>query len=105
MIVTITSCAPVRAFRRPAMPPQIAPARIPAATATIRWMTGGRSKPKPTQPAAAAAMSIWPRPPMLNMPTRNASPTPSPAAISGVANVRVSVSGLMPFTKPSRLKL
>ena len=34
--------------------------------------TAGRTR-TPTQPATAAAMSIWPRPPMLNMPTRNAS--------------------------------
>ncbi len=105
MIVTITSCAPVRALRRPTIPPQTAPPTMPAATASTRWITGGRSKPKPTQPAHAAAMSIWPRAPMLNRPTRNARATPRPAAMSGVAKVSVSVSGLMPFAKPGRRKL
>ena len=96
MIVTITSCAPVRALSRPAMPAQSAPPMRPPRRATSMWMPHGRSNPKPTQPATAAAMSIWPRPPMLNMPTRNARPTPRPAAMSGVAKVSVSVSGRMP---------
>ena len=38
-------------------------------------------------------MMIWPWAPMLNRPARNASATPRPAVISGVAMVRVSISG------------
>ena len=38
-------------------------------------------------------MMIWPWAPMLNSPARKASATPRPALISGVAMVRVSVSG------------
>ena len=37
----------------------------------VQRRTAGRTT-KPTQPAAAAAMSIWPRPPMLNMPDAEA---------------------------------
>ncbi len=74
---------------------------MPTAIATSTWSTGGSSNEKPTQPAAAAAHSIWPRPPMLNSPTRNASATPRPAAMSGVAKLSVSVSGLMSWAKPA----
>ena len=78
MIVTITSCAPVHALSAPAMPAQSAPAASPATRATIMWRPHGRSSENATQPAAADAISIWPRPPMLNMPMRNASATPRP---------------------------
>ena len=102
MIVTITSCAPVRALRRPTMPPQTAPPAMPASDGErAGGRPSGRSNEKPTQPAAPAAISIWPRPPMLNRPTRKASATPRPAAISGVAKLSVSVRGLMPAAKPS----
>ena len=74
-------------------------------SATIMWMPHGRSSENATQPAAAEAISIWPRPPMLNMPMRNASATPRPAAISGVAKVSVSVSGRMPRAKLGAPKL
>ena len=72
MIVTITSCAPVRALRKPASPAQSAPTVMATSTATTRCRTTGRSSLKPTQPAAAPPSSIWPRPPMLNKPARNA---------------------------------
>ena len=39
------------------------------------------------------AMMIWPWAPMLNRPARKARATPRPAVISGVAMVRVSISG------------
>ncbi len=42
---------------------------------------------------------------MLNMPMRKASATPSPAAMSGVANVSVSVSGLIARAKVGAPKL
>jgi hypothetical protein len=104
MIVTITSCAPVRAFSRPTMPPQSAP---PACRRGRREHVqgNGRSKPKAIHPAPADAMSICPRPPMLNMPMRNASATPRPAAMSGVAKVSVSVNGRMPRAKSGALTL
>ena len=78
------------------MPAQSAPPMRPPTRATSMCRPQGRSKPNPIQPATDAAMSIWPRPPMLNMPTRNARATPRPPAMSGVANVSVSVSGRMP---------
>ena len=87
------------------MPAQSAPPTRPPTRATIMCTPHGRSKPKPIQPATDAAISIWPRPPMLNMPTRNASATPRPPAMSGVAKVSVSVSGRMPSMNVSRRKL
>ena len=69
------------------------------------WRPHGRSSENATQPAAADAISIWPRPPMLNMPMRNASATPSPAAMSGVAKVSVSVRGRMPRANVGAPKL
>ena len=105
MIVTITSCAPVRALSSPAIPAQIAPATMAAAIARNRCTGQGSSNVKPTQPAAAPATSICPRPPMLNMPARNARPTPRPAAISGAANLQVSVSGRMAVSKSSARSL
>ncbi len=41
MIVTITSCAPVRALRRPTRPPQIAPAAMPTRIARVTWTGHG----------------------------------------------------------------
>ena len=41
MIVTITSLAPVRALRTPAIPAQIAPPMMPPIAATSMWTTGG----------------------------------------------------------------
>ena len=93
MIVTITSCAPVLAFSQPTMPPQIPPPIIPPSTATSRWITGGRWRANPTYAARIAPMMAWPWAPMLNRPARKASPTPSPAQISGAAWAVVSVIG------------
>ena len=43
----------------------------------------------------------WPWAPMLNSPARNASPTPSPAQISGAACAVVSVIGPQPPREPA----
>ena len=48
MIVLITSWAPVRALRNPAMPPQNAPPTSPARMARGRWIAAGRSNGNPT---------------------------------------------------------
>jgi len=104
MIVTITSCAPVAALSRPAMPAQTAPAATPAIIATSMWIGQGISGPKPIQPAAADAASICPRPPMLNSPARNARATPRPAPISGVARFSDDVSGRIAPAKSSARK-
>ena len=48
MIVTITSLAPVRALRTPAMPPHTSPPRAAPTTASSRWATGGRFQAMPT---------------------------------------------------------
>ena len=50
MIVVITSCAPVVAFRKPAMPAQIAPAAAAPATASRMWVGFARcTKEMPIQ--------------------------------------------------------
>src|SRR5918995_6742165 len=95
MIVVITSWAPVRALRKPAMPPQTAPPTKPAITATTTCSTRGRSQVNPTQPAHMAPTTSWPAPPMLNRPARNArgpglapvvgAPAPSPDRPGGAA--------------------
>ena len=85
MIVTITSFAPVFAFRTPAMPPYAAPAAIAAARATSVCTTGGRLSEKPTHTAASAPMIIWPLPPMLNRPARKPKARPNPEMIRGIA--------------------
>ena len=48
MIVTITSLAPVRALRTPAIPPHTRPPRAAPTTASSRWATGGRFQAMPT---------------------------------------------------------
>ena len=84
MIVTITSFAPVRALRTPAMPAYRAPASIAAPSATAVWTTGGRRSENPTQTAASAPKTTWPWPPMLNRPARKPSARPSPPMIRGI---------------------
>ena len=66
---------------------------MPARSVRGRWIHIGRSRLNANSPANIAPMSIWPRAPMLNRPARNASATPSPAAISGAANPSELVSG------------
>ena len=61
--VVITSCAPVRALRKPGMNPYAAPAMVPPSTATTRASSGGRC------PATSIAVMKAPRPPMRNCPS------------------------------------
>ena len=89
MIVVITSCAPVRALRIPAIEPHAAPPANPAATASGRWIAAGRSQVKPTQPAHVAPITSWPAAPMLNSPARKATATDRPVSASGVASTSV----------------
>ena len=61
MIVLITSCAPVVAFRNPAMPAQNAPAAHAARIASTMWRTLGMSaNEEPTQTAAIEPTMYWP---------------------------------------------
>ena len=79
MIVVITSWAPTVALRRPAIPPQIAPATIEGARA--RACTGRESPSMcdPTKSAALKPTQYWPWPPMLKRPQRNAKATRAPS--------------------------
>ena len=102
MIVTMTSCAPVFAFRKPGTKPHAAPPMIPARSASGRWMKiGSPVMLKPTSTAVMPPMSSWPSPPMLNRPARNAIATDRPARMSGVAAVRVSEIALTEPTEPT----
>jgi hypothetical protein len=92
MIVVITSWAPVRALRTPAIEPQAAPPRNPARMASGMWIADGRSHVNPTQPAQVAPITSWPAAPMLNRPARNASATDRPPSARGVASVSVRLS-------------
>src|SRR5918995_1415028 len=83
MIVVITSWAPVRALRRPAMPPQTAPPRKPAITASGRCTALGRSQVKPTHPAHVAPITSWPAPPMLKSPARDPRRPPRLRRLTG----------------------
>jgi hypothetical protein len=87
MIVTITSCAPNRAFSVPGMAPITPP---PAAAARMQSGTAIRAGvPAPSaRPSAAAAKppaASWLSAPMLNSPARRPSDTASPVKISVVA--------------------
>ena len=85
MIVVITSCAPVVAFRKPAMAAQIAPQA--EATTIASKMCGPRArcgKLVPIQIPVITPIRYWPWPPMLNRPQRNANATASPVKISVV---------------------
>jgi len=86
------------------MPAQSAPNEIPTTIATSMWIGHGMSRAKPTQPAPTAAMSICPWPPMLNSPARNASATPRPAAMSGVAKFREFSAGRIAMANESARK-
>ena len=68
-------------------------------------MTGGSSIRVATKVAQIRPETSWPVPPMLNRPTRKPSPIPSPAAISGLASLNVSVRGLIAPSKVAALAL
>ena len=101
MIVKITSCAPVLAFRKPTNAPKSAAPTIPAIRATTMCSTKGSSSLVATNVANIIPKISCPVPPILNRPTRKVSPMPSPAAISGAPKRRVSVSGLIAFSNVS----
>ena len=84
MMVVITSCAPVRAFKMPGIAPKIAPPTAPAIIASGTWMYPGPSIAKPTHKAVMPPASIWPVAPMLKRPALNATATEIPHKISGV---------------------
>ena len=91
--MTITSCAPVFAFRRPTIPPYIPAAIIPAISARDTCSTGVNSNLNPTYDAAIAPKINWPCAPILNNPDLKASATASPVRINGMAFTTVSESG------------
>ena len=86
MIVEITSCAPVVAFRKPAIPAQAAPASAAATIAEqdVREASASSTNETPTQFATTSPTRYWPWPPMLKRPQRNAKATASPVRISVV---------------------
>ena len=85
MIVVITSWAPTVALRKPAIPAQRAPASAASVIARITWRPGCMSThEEPTQTATIAPTMYCPRPPMLNMPQRNANATARPVKSSGI---------------------
>src|SRR5579875_1888153 len=100
MIVTITSWAPVRAFRMPGMNPPMAPPTAPAITTSGMWMMAGRCHWNPTYVAAIAPAISCPWPPMLNTPVEKPTATPMPARISGVADTMVSEIGVKVLFQP-----
>ena len=90
MIVEITSCAPVSAFSRPAMPAYAAPASV--AAAIVSTMCSGpfiRRNDEPTHNAKIEPTRYWPWPPMLKRPQRKPTETARPQSTSAV--VRRSV--------------
>ena len=90
MIVEITSCAPVVAFRKPAIPAHAAPATIAIAITSTTWTIGVRPEnEEPIQTAKNEPTRYWPWPPMLNIPQRNAKATARPVRISPVVIRRV----------------
>ena len=90
MIVLITSCAPVVAFRNPAIPAQKAPAAHAAMIASAMWRKLGMSaNEEPTHTAAIEPTMYWPLPPILKSPARNANATARPVRISGVVMISV----------------
>src|SRR5713101_4341404 len=83
MVVT-TSCAPRQALRKPAIPPQIAPARMLASSIVgIRARLGHEVNVRPTISAAIAPPATWPAAPMLKRPARKAIATEILAKMSG----------------------
>ena len=90
MIVVITSCAPVVAFRKPAIAAQAAPAAVASAIPT-RTCAGRDmfTNETPTQFATNRPIRYWPLPPMLNRPQRKANATARPVRIRDVVCSRV----------------
>ncbi len=93
-MVTMTSCAPRRAFSQPTSPPNSSPPASPASTETTRCSGPGTDvQAKAAYEAQTAPAMVWPCPPMLNIPARNATEIPSPPKISGVAASSVLLIG------------
>ena len=94
MMVVITSCAPVRALRKPGMKPHSAPVSVPIATASISSSGLGTSRKASTATVAPMApMMNWPSTPMLKTPLRKEIATASPVKMSGADATSVSVIG------------
>src|SRR5712692_3031637 len=90
MVVT-TSCAPRQALRKPAIPPQIAPASMLASSIVgINTQLGHEVNVRPTTSAAIAPTANWPAAPMLKRPARKAIATEILAKMSGETLTRVS---------------
>ena len=85
MSVTITSCAPVKAFRSPGTAPQTIPPTMPPSSDSGTWMTVGMLIMEPTTAPPMPPMTACPFAPMLNRPAWNAMPTPMLMMTRGVA--------------------
>ena len=90
------------ASHQPGSTAHAAPASTPASTAPIS--ATGPGAPASAWPATAEASApriIWPSPPRLKSPTRNASPMPTPVRITGIAVVSDCASAATEPTDPS----
>src|SRR5579872_1291631 len=90
MIVVMTSLAPNRARRTPAIPPQIAPPIAPATRHNGISTTAGRCSAAPATAVHRPPATSCPSAPMLKRPARNATATPSPAKSNAVVWTSVS---------------
>src|ERR687898_283333 len=121
MIVEMTSCAPVVAFRPPAMAAHNPPAVTAARSASGRWMAAGKPRSSaPTMPAANPPITNCPSTPLLpeiqitTAPMSSAtataaiepsvrSTTPGTAALDG-GDVLAVIAGLLIARAPSHVE-
>ncbi len=102
MIVVITSCAPVVALRKPAIPAHAPPASVAITTVRRMWSQPvSPAKLEPTHTVMYAPTRYWPWPPMLNIPQRNAKATARPVRISGVVMISVCWRLIAAFARSS----
>ena len=90
------------ASHQPGRTAHAAPASAPASTAATSAITpGAPASAWPMTAAASAPKIIWPSPPRLKRPTRNASPMPTPVRITGIAVVSDCARAATEPTDPS----
>ena len=79
-----TSWTLKRAFRKPGIPPQIAPAPSEARRISGRWIAVGACTVKATAVAASEPTMSWPSAPMLKSPVLAAKAKASPVRMMGM---------------------
>ena len=89
-------------FSRAGMPAQAAPASMPAIRAAGRSRGAGmKSAAKSATPVAATPPAVsWPSAPMFQNLSLNASATPSPVSMRGIAFTRVSEKAIFDPNAP-----